>query len=340
VRIGWGVRIFVAVALLGVWPLAALYGAGPRNATIGVAVMAGSIFGFVFGLAAFVFVGILVHELGHAIANVVLTPGRALIEIGAPPRAWRFSIGRIDFNLGPGRGEAHCVVSPTRSRAREVMIVAAGPLASALFAGALVVAAVRLHASDHDDLTVYFLFGAMLQLIATRTNLKAFEIDRPDDDGRPRRLLSDGALIRRRLQPEPGRAPLTRRAEIAVGAALRLAQQAGDAAVTTEHVLRGVAATDAHCAQLLREVGYRSDDTVPEPVEDVAPPPPAAELDDYLETVSAQRSLPGRAEVDAEDLLLAIVRTPGTAGHAALVAAGVDVGALRTRLIGAMSSNL
>ena len=337
-----GIVAFALIAAAAVWLTAATYGAGPRNATIGVTVMVALSAAFIFAVVAFGFVGIVIHEFGHAIAAVALTPGRSLIEVGAPPRPFRFSIGRIDLNLGRGRGAAHCdCLGAVRSRHRVIAIVAAGPLASALFGGLLLLASTRLRATGHPDVANLVLSGALLQLWGVVTNLKPVVFERADDDGVPRLRPNDGEVIRRTARgiPHdrgPRRAPFDRRAEIAIGVALRLAQRETAESVTTEHVLRAVAATDATSRELLARHSYRTTDTVPD-VQPDPPPPPAAEFAAFVDRAFAQRSLSGHADATAEHLLLAIIREPACAAYAALTAAGADPAGLRADLITALA---
>ena len=79
---------------------------------------------------------LLVHELGHAVAALLLTRGPVVVQTGRraflTPR-----LGRLTLALGPGGLQAGaCWHLAPESRAAEAAIAAAGPLASLLTATA------------------------------------------------------------------------------------------------------------------------------------------------------------------------------------------------------------
>jgi hypothetical protein len=79
----------------------------------------------------------LLHELGH-VAAVVLSGGRATVTQGREPSLLRFSMWRLDFRLRPlvDLGSAWFgffhYEGERASRARRVLIIAAGPVTSLL----------------------------------------------------------------------------------------------------------------------------------------------------------------------------------------------------------------
>jgi len=147
----------------------------------------------VLAYAAGLWLATLAHELGHGIAAAALTRQRVRLEVGSGRRAFSFSLGRVDFRFGSS-GLRYGSASYERSREtwlRQLLVAAAGPLASAAaFAGFACLAGLAA-AGDWDW---YLWLG--LCLANFRILLVAvwpIELSRPGDSGEV--LVSDGLDI-------------------------------------------------------------------------------------------------------------------------------------------------
>jgi hypothetical protein len=259
-----GFRVFLVASAAALWLMVA-HSRGGGVATAGVAIVAASVAAVVLAFAAAAYAGILAHELGHALATVALTPGMPLIEIGKPPRSLRLSLGRIDLHLGLKPGEAHCITSsPPRSRAVDLAISGAGPLASAVVAGIWLWVAISFGGELGGLVLRFALLEALLQTGHAVGNLKPREFERLDDHGRPQILFSDGshivaALKDRPLVPSAGRAVLPTTSE-RTGAVVAAALQAAPTdSVGTEHLLAGLSVADERTRDLLRAHGWTAE---------------------------------------------------------------------------------
>lgn len=314
---------------------------GPSNATFAVAVVAASVAATVLGFAAATYTGVVAHELGHAMAAVALTPGRPLIEIGKAPRRLRLSIGRIDAHLGIRPGQAHCVCpSPRLPRSRQLAIYAAGPFASATFAGLWFW--ISAHAGRLGHLAAIV---GVIELMHAIGNLVPRRFERPDDHGRPRTLFSDGAHIRAVLRNRPLLEPAAPPAPISlrtgprgravVNAMVQLARAEESRGVDTQHLLRALVTADTRTREILRARGWSAEvGELPSGV--AAPPPPTPALRRILDATRALLPASGHAAAEPEHLLLALLRTGESNALAALKAAGVDIGGLRSDLVAAL----
>jgi hypothetical protein len=195
-----GFKAFLVASALFLWFLVE-WQRGPGGATGAVAIVALVVVLTVLAAGAAVLIGIMVHELGHALAAVALTPGRPLVEIGAPPRRLRLSLGRIDVHLGlrPGAG---CCLLPRDglTRSRDALVASAGPLASALVAGFWVGVATR----SSERLIVHLAFlAAVLEGLRAMKNLIPGEIEHADELGNTHTYLNDGGRILAALRHKP-----------------------------------------------------------------------------------------------------------------------------------------
>jgi hypothetical protein len=205
--IGKGVWTFVVVSLGGIW-IAGSANAGAGNATkaVGAIVLAGPL-----GIAVILVVNwlllmisLFVHELGHALAGVALSAGRPLIVVGEPPHRLRFRIGRIDVQVGPALCQAYTVRgADPQSRGEDLAIVAAGPLASCLLAGAWIYAAGRFGSEAPLDWAFLLWVQAAVQVWLALRDLVPGSFEAQDDDGTPTRGWTDGARIVAALRNKP-----------------------------------------------------------------------------------------------------------------------------------------
>jgi hypothetical protein len=344
------VWIFVGLAVVGLW-LAAASHRGPAVASEGVALAVAVGAGYVIALVAAGVTLVLAHELGHAVAGVLLTPGRPLIEIGEPPRDFRFSIGRIDVNLSPGiGGGGHCRwPTPALTRRQIVLIAAAGPAASLALAALLVYFAVRLDPS-HGGWRVVLAMLALTALVQGVGSLVPWRGHKRDDSGKLRVACTDGQLILAALRRsdlthllplrEKARAPARRlpatpaassRAQQVLAAACAVAKQRGDHYVSTTHLLGALGAADTRLAQLPRTsaVPPRATHQTDEP----RPLPATPALRRAIARAHNSLSLTGHAAIEPDHLVLALLEDPASSAYEALVEAGVDIAALRMDIL-------
>lgn len=340
-RLSKGFRVFLVLSGLALWMLiASERGPGTASAGVGGIAVAVAISAAVFFAAGYA--GVFAHEMGHALAAMALTPGRPLIEIGAKPRALRLRMGRIDAHLGLRPGQAHCVCSsPPRSRATDAAIALAGPVASALVAAGWLVVWSHLHGHHFKGVVGSFAFwAAATEAAHALSNLVPKTFDRPDDAGRPRTLFSDGAHIRAALtgrplvvqSASPPPVPLASQRSLPVIATMLALGPAGP---DTEHLLHALLVDERTC-ELLAAHGFRAEiPAVPTDLPEKAPP--ARTLQAVMDAALKARSLSGHPTAEPEHFLLALLRSGDTHAMAELVAAGVDVEALRTATLGALA---
>lgn len=152
----------------------------------------------VFALALLMHpVSVLVHELGHALAVVVLARRPAYIVIGdseAPAR--RFRLGPIGFHLSRG-DQAWCLfVSEGVGRGRMMVILVAGVAANLVLAAILVAAAFAVYPAS-TVLCVGLLVAALASTYDL-VNLVPMAIPGVVGEGSDGRQLVRTALTRRR----------------------------------------------------------------------------------------------------------------------------------------------
>jgi hypothetical protein len=343
-----GFKGFLVASGLFLWFLVE-WQRGPGVATGAVALVAASVLAVVFGIFAIAYAGTLAHELGHAIAAVIVSPERPLIVIGAAPRRVRFSIGRIDVQLGRRRGQAHCVcASEPLSRARKVAIYAAGPAASAVVAGFWVWVATRALGAGNQILAEMAYFGVLIAGLRGVACLFPYEFERLDDDGRQRTMFTDGAHIVAALRNRPLKAPpppsdappfapgAGPRAQTVAAAMVHAARAENADEVGTEHLLRALATADERTRDMLSRHGYRDDIAPPaSPAAEI--PPPTTALRRVLDRVPGTLSLAGHSAAEPEHLLLALFRAGDNTALATMRSAEVDFRALRADLIASLA---
>ena len=133
------------------------------------------------------------HELGHALAALVLLPGRVLIRVGGPQPLGAVDVGRMNVAFHPlvlpWRFDAVCSYdADSASRAETVVIALAGPAAS-LVAGVFALNALE-HAGPgllHDVLRV----ATLLALGSVVICLVPLTLT----DAQGTRLRTDGATV-------------------------------------------------------------------------------------------------------------------------------------------------
>ena len=98
------------------------------------------VFQFLVFAASFVgglFIGLIVHELGHAIAAVALTKQKVTAQIGTSNRPFRIVVGRLSLRLSIS-GFRYGWTEYDRSgesRGVQVLVALCGPLATVVLAG-------------------------------------------------------------------------------------------------------------------------------------------------------------------------------------------------------------
>jgi hypothetical protein len=295
---------------------------------------------------------VLVHELGHAVAAVLLSGQRISLQVGQPDDGGAVSIGKIDLRLGRGTHPAHIRVLPDRlSRARLISIFLAGPVASLLFAVALVWLAVAIGPSRTAFVPIAIAAGAASLLLI---NLVPFEQAGSWWLGTP--LVgpaTDGLLALRVLRghegrrvwhpdapPQPAAArtppPLTPTARDVLGRALVAGVEAGE--VRPEHLLSALASEPVGVAgEMLRRSGVTASVQAPAPDAPRLHAPTSPAVVTILERSRSLLTLRGDVEVDTEHLLLALLESADETVHATLREAGADATAMRSELLARLS---
>ena len=94
--------------------------------------------GFLFGTSVAAPLATLLHELGHGIVSVLLTPGGVLVNQGGDPPLVSFRLGRLELRLRPLVGPRSAffgyfeVDEEGVSRVRLIAAYGGGPAASLL----------------------------------------------------------------------------------------------------------------------------------------------------------------------------------------------------------------
>jgi hypothetical protein len=335
-----GFRVFLVASALFAWILIE-WQRGPAVATAGIAGIAASVIGVVAAVAVGIFLNAVVHEFGHAVPAALLTAGRPLIELGRAPRRTRFSIGRIDVHLGIRPGQAHCIPPwPQLTRRRQIVVCAGGPIASVAVAGLWILLAANL---SHSPAAIALVIG-LIELAHALYCLIPSEFDRPDDDGRPRTMHTDGALIAAALRnrvtvrtatPAPIPFRVSARGQAVITTMLQLACAERSGAVHTRHLLVALATADEPTRELLKaqgwsiEIGELSDQAL-------SLPPATPALARVLDATRAAVLASDRQATEPEHLLLALLRSGDTEALGTLRDAGVDLERLRWGAIAAL----
>jgi hypothetical protein len=263
--------------------------------------------------------GVLVHELGHGLTAIALSPQRVLIEVGSIENPLTFSVGRVDFRLCLWKacgGLCH-FVPHTLSRGRFILMVLAGPLASGAMSAALVAAALAT-LDDHPfaflilGIAAVHAFMGFLNIVPSAGLVEILP-------GAPIEThATDGLLIWRAVGGHRGdRRALKDRLTEASHAVLFAAHGlAAGGEVGTRHVLRALAARGV-------VPGVAPDD-----VDLTASEAPGADAR-LVELV--QRST-GAGPIEPADLLRGILDDPSCTASRHLANLGVDRRALRSAL--------
>ena len=153
-------------------------------------------------LLAFVMpLGILAHELGHAVFALRLTDGPVRIVVGRHPGLVRLRLGRLSIGLHiePARGTGWrgvCLHKPPRRPHDAILILAAGPVASLLWAIGCTVGLATMHGHAHIMASIALGIGVIEGVIAFVYN-GAAAVSPSLMETRPR---TDGAKIQRALR--------------------------------------------------------------------------------------------------------------------------------------------
>jgi hypothetical protein len=218
---------------------------------------------------------VVVHELGHAVAAVALTPQRVMIRIGGEPYLVRFALGRIDVRFHPTGYIAHCdldtrVITPGRL----ALVALAGPVTSIAFAGAVAPLAVALYGGSFVLFWIVAVAAAESLFIGVSNAVPFQHLPswwpgglQTDEDGPSDGLLALSALkaMRARELGEPDRAlprapaPSAYPVTDPVGRIIRSAEKEAEAArvdhLGTEHLLLGLLAEQSPARDVLARFG-------------------------------------------------------------------------------------
>jgi hypothetical protein len=228
-----------------------------------------TLWGVFIGVAAVAaaWVALLAHELGHALAALVLTPARIEVHFPTVRARDRFALGRLDFVFDPG--SAPHVRFPVRPPPLRIVLCAlAGPAAS-LVAG---VAGVLIAKGNIDGSAIVFWGGAVLAFDGAlgAANLVPFQskwFPGTEEGG-----LSDGLVVLRALSrrerskaaaERPGTAPpsapraVTPEFDAMLAYAIDLARRGGEGCIRTAHVFAALAAVPSAAQALLANHGVR-----------------------------------------------------------------------------------
>jgi len=219
---------------------------------------------FIVGLYGALGLGVIVHELGHALVALLLTQGTVTIEIGQGDKVWAFRAGRLRCVVRRESGAwglAHGAVRGWHTgltrlerdeeigTGRQVAIILAGPLATLVIAALAVALLAGFAGYQHSP--VWLLPDLLLAGFAVCEgaifvgNLLPWQFRRPRRDGATGTdgfilllLLSPGRL-RRFLLPRSHRLALSADGRSALVAAEQMAASRGAEAVAPLHLLYG-----------------------------------------------------------------------------------------------------
>lgn len=272
---------------------------------------------------------VLLHELGHALTAIALTPQRIDLVVGHIENPLTFSIGRIDARVCLWQAEGGYIelgVPGNISRPRYFAIVLAGPLASGLAAVGLGAAAL---ATLQNHPFAFLVLGlATVSAVLGFLNLVPSTFLGQALPGAPiEPSATDGLLIWWTLRG-PRRIPvaghLTDEARAIVDSADSHARAAGlhDGTGTT-HLLRALAESDAAGAALARTGADAAR---------LADTPSEGDVPDGAAQIIARLAMSGEDAIHPVDLLRGILDDPGCAASKQLAALGVDRRTLRLEL--------
>ena len=304
---------------------------------------------------------IFAHEFGHALAAVALTRRRVHIQMGEPPFAVRFAMGKISVDYAPGGYVAHCEFDPSTLTPRGLFVTSlAGPLASVMLGLGLAWSAVERQ--DHADVLFWILAlaagGSLLLGVANAIPFRhlpgwwpgAMRLEEGPSDGYLALLAlrtglrSGGGAV----SPPPASTGMTERAR-------RVVATAGDAArmhqsdnVGTGHLLLGLLREqDGMAARVLRscglatadvEVGLRRDEEAPahrSAMNLVLTPAAKRALRRAKDTLT----LRGDEQIDTEHILLGLIQEPQTSAVQMVSDQGVDATKVRQAVLRFLSGD-
>jgi len=135
----------------------------------------------------------LLHELGHAVAALVLLPGRVVVQIGGGSKpmvvseAGRLAVGFHPVML-PWRFDAVCAYEAPSSRVETAVIALAGPAASFITGTGAVSAFVRTESGLLHDLLGVMTLASFFTVVVCLVPLTL-------TDSTGARLQTDGATV-------------------------------------------------------------------------------------------------------------------------------------------------
>lgn len=111
----------------------------------------------------------LLHELGHALAALVLLPGRVHITIGSRKPLVTIRLGRLSLDLHPlvvpWRFDALCAYEIEQTRGDAALVALAGPAAS-LATGVIAWRLTAFTSPGHlDDVLAFMALGAVVSMV-------------------------------------------------------------------------------------------------------------------------------------------------------------------------------
>src|SRR5437588_2079777 len=170
-------------------------------------------------LALILPLGVLAHELGHASVALGVTDGPVNVLVGRQPGMVRLRLGRLrlSLHLEPARGTGWrglCVYKPTGQPRDALLITAAGPIASLLWAivcaAALAVVGHQLHEVGIAALAIGVVEGAIAFVYnGAAAVMPSLMTARPKSDGAKLQHALRAGRGLRKIEAQLGR-PLTR----------------------------------------------------------------------------------------------------------------------------------
>ena len=151
---------------------------------------------------------ILAHELGHALVALRITAGPVNVVVGRQPGLVRLRVGRLGVSLHIDPAGGVCVWKPSARPHDDLLILAGGPIASLLWAGACAAALIVWGQQLHLMGLIGLGFG-VVEGVGTFVYSAAAALMPSLRSARPR---SDGAQFQRALRAN--RAPRKLEAEL------------------------------------------------------------------------------------------------------------------------------
>jgi hypothetical protein len=287
--------------------------------------------------------GLLVHELGHAFAALIVTAGRVEVHFPTVRERDRFALGRLDFVFDPGTRAFARIPIGTGKRGL-VLFALAGPAASA----ALALAGTWLARAQVDGSAVLFWLGVMIGLDGFTGALNLIPFRSEAFPGTEEHGISDGLVIVRALRsdaqaagpanvepPDAARIPATQEFRAMLDEAVELARLGGEGCFRSAHLFAAIAKTPGRAASLLTENGVDADDVQARLIRtgqqhaDGAALPYTVDVKRALTQARSIQQMAGDDWLDADHLLAALLREEGGDVSEILGLLGVDQAALR-----------